>query len=41
MNQPTIDDIKTAVERMHNCKASYLEEVAVIEKFGDNTVWEG
>jgi len=41
MKQPKIDDIRTAVERMHNCKASYLEEVVVIEKFGDKTVWEG
>ena len=39
--KPSIDDIKNAVERMHSCTASYLEEVAVIEKFGDKTVWEG
>lgn len=38
--KPTIDDIETAIERMHNCKAYYLEEVAVREKFGDKTVWE-
>ncbi len=41
MNKPSIDDIKTTVERLHSCRASYLEEVAVIEKFGDKTVWEG
>lgn len=34
-------ELKSAVERMHNCKASYSEEVAVIEKYGDKTVWEG
>lgn len=41
MFKPKIDDIKNAVEQMHNCKASYFEEVAVIEKFGDKTVWDG
>ena len=30
-----------AVERLHDCKASYSEEVAVTEKFGERTVWEG
>ncbi len=29
------------IERLHNCKATFLKEVAVIEKFGDKTVWEG
>lgn len=41
MIETKISDIKNAVERMHSCKASYLEEVAVVEKFGDTTVWEG
>jgi len=40
MNKPNIDDIKNAVERMHNCKATYAEEVAVIEKEGDKTIWD-
>jgi hypothetical protein len=41
MNQPIIEDLKLAVERLHSCKATYLEDVAVIEKFGDKTVWNG
>jgi hypothetical protein len=36
-----IDDLTTAVERLHNCKASRIEDVAVIEKFGDKDVWNG
>jgi hypothetical protein len=36
-----VDDIRQAVERLHNCKATHIEDVAVIEKFGDKTVWEG
>lgn len=36
-----IEDVKRAIEHLHNCKAIYLEDVAVIEKFGDKTVWEG
>ena len=30
-----------AVERLHHCRASFLEDVAVVEKFGDETVWSG
>lgn len=36
-----IDDVKQAVQHLHNCKASFIEKVAVIEKFGSQTVWEG
>ena len=35
------EDLKRAVERLHHCKASFLEDVAVVEKFGDETVWSG
>ncbi len=41
MTNPDIEDTKQAVERLHNCKASYIEEVAVVEKFGLQTVWNG
>jgi hypothetical protein len=34
-------DIKKAIERLHNCKASHLEDIAVIEGFGSETVWQG
>ena len=36
-----IDDLKKAVERLHNCKASFIEDVAVIGKFGNKNVWNG
>ena len=36
-----IEDLKRAVERLHNCQAVFLEEAAVVEKFGDETVWSG
>ncbi len=36
-----IEDLKKAVERLHECTATYVENIAVIEKFGDKTVWEG
>ena len=39
--KPNLDDIRNAVERLHDCKASFVEEVAVVEKFGDKTVWSG
>jgi hypothetical protein len=36
-----IDDLKQAVERLHHCQASFIEDVAVVEKFGEETVWSG
>ena len=33
--------VKDAVERLHNCKATHLEDVVVLEKFGSDTAWEG
>ncbi len=41
MIKPEIEDIKLAVERLHNCKASHIEDVAVMENFRDQTVWSG
>lgn len=41
MNNSDIKDIKQAVERLHNCKASHIEDVTVVEKFGSQTVWSG
>ncbi len=34
-------ELKTAVERLHNCTASFVEDVVVVEKFGEQTVWNG
>ncbi len=34
-------NLKTAVERLHGCKTSFIEDVVVVEKFGDKTVWSG
>lgn len=36
-----IEDIRQAVERLHRCKAIYIQDMAVIEKFGYKTVWNG
>jgi len=36
-----IEDIKQAVERLHNCEATHIENVVVLEKFGNKTVWKG
>lgn len=33
--------VKTAVERMLDCSASFVEEVTVVEQLGDQTVWSG
>lgn len=37
----TLNDLKQTIEQLHNCKASHIEDVAVIENFGDQTVWSG
>jgi hypothetical protein len=34
-------DLKKAIENLHNCRASHIEDVIVLEKFGSDTVWEG
>lgn len=39
--QPIIEDLRAAVEKLHNCQALHIEDIAVIEKFGQETVWEG
>jgi hypothetical protein len=36
-----VDKLKQAVERLHNCKASHIEDVVVVEKFGEKIVWSG
>lgn len=41
MEEAAPDDLKTAVERMHDCKALLVQSVPVKEAFGGNTVWEG
>ena len=39
--QQIIEALKEAVEKLHSCQASHIEDVIVIEKFGEDTVWEG
>lgn len=40
-NQSKTKDLKEAVEKLHDCQASHIEDVIVIEKFGADSVWEG
>jgi hypothetical protein len=35
------EGLKQAIERMHHCQVVFLEDAAVVEKFGDETVWSG
>ena len=37
----SIEELRTAVERMHECSATWLEAVPVREKFQGKTVWNG
>jgi len=39
---PFVDsELKTHVERLLDCTASFIEDVVVVEKFGDLTAWSG
>ena len=35
------DDLKQAIEGLHHCQASFLEDLAVVEKFGAKPFWSG
>ena len=41
MEQENITQLQTAVERMHNCTAQWIEPVQVKEEFQDQIVWKG
>ena len=41
MKKNQIENLKRAVEDLHHCIATHIEEVAIIEKFGQKTVWNG
>lgn len=36
-----IENLRTAIETMHGCKAAYERSVVVVERFKKRTVWEG
>lgn len=35
------DDLKRAIESLHNCQASFKEKAWIVERFQNQTVWEG
>ena len=35
----TLRELQNAVERLHNCSASFIENVVIVEKFCDETAW--
>lgn len=41
MGQPGNNELRQAVERLNNWKASHIKDITVIEKFGEKTVWSG
>lgn len=36
-----IEDLRTAIETMHSCKATHQRSVLVVDVFASKTVWEG
>lgn len=41
MNSIDFEGLRGAIERLHSCNASHIEDITVIEKFGEKTVWSG
>jgi len=40
-SRPIVEELKEAVEKLHKCTASFVEDVVVVEKFGKKTAWSG
>ena len=36
-----IDNLRTAIETMHHCKAAHEQSAVIVETFKNQTVWEG
>jgi hypothetical protein len=36
-----IENLRTAIEAMHGCKATHERSALIVEKFNKQTVWEG
>jgi hypothetical protein len=41
VDQVQLDDLRSAVENMHHCKAALAQSLPVRERHGEATVWEG
>ena len=39
--ETTIEDLKGAVERLHECRATHRESVSIREEFQGQAAWEG
>lgn len=37
----SVDQLKKAIEQIHNCKAHFIESVPILETFEGQTVWQG
>ena len=36
-----VNDLKIAIEKLYHCQATFLEDMAVLERLGDKSVWSG
>ena len=36
-----IENLRTAIETMHKCKAAHERSAMIVERFKNQTVWEG
>jgi hypothetical protein len=39
-NDKQIESLQKAVEQLHDCRATHVEDVIVLQKFGSDTVWD-
>jgi hypothetical protein len=40
-NQQIKESLQKAIEQLHDCRATHVEDVIVVQKFGSDIVWEG
>jgi hypothetical protein len=41
VNEVAVDELRKAVEGLHNCKADYMASEGVVEEFRGEKAWEG
>jgi hypothetical protein len=41
MKSDDVEGLKAAVEGMHNCRATFIESVPILESWKGTAVWEG
>lgn len=41
MDLPSVDDLRAGIRHLHDCDSIFVESVRVVERLGEETVWQG